>query len=131
MPLAIGIQDDETNREKYLAEMLSRIEKHTGIADLASKIEYQRSYCVTDFVQDYNAYGGNAYGLANTLNQTAVLKPKIKNKKLNNLFYTGQLTVPGPGVPSSIISGKIVANEITKFKNWLIWNSYLTNFLTR
>ena len=117
MPLAIGIQDDETNREKYLAEMLSRIEKHTGIADLASKIEYQRSYCVTDFVQDYNAYGGNAYGLANTLNQTAVLKPKIKNKKLNNLFYTGQLTVPGPGVPSSIISGKIVANEITKFKN--------------
>lgn len=117
MPLAIGIQDDETNREKYLAEMLSRIEKHTGIADLASKIEYQRSYCVTDFVQDYNAYGGNAYGLANTLNQTAVLKPKIKNKKLNNLFYTGQLTVPGPGVPPSIISGKIVANEVTKFKN--------------
>lgn len=116
MPLAIGIQDDETNRKKYLAEMLSRIEKHTGIADLVSKIEYQRSYCVTDFVQDYNAYGGNAYGLANTLNQTAVLKPKIRNKKVNNLFYTGQLTVPGPGVPPSIISGKIVANEITKFK---------------
>jgi phytoene desaturase len=117
MPLAIGIQDDETNREKYLAEMLSRIEKHTGIADLASKIEYQRSYCVNDFLQDYNAYGGNAYGLANTLKQTAVLKPKMRNKKLNNLFYTGQLTVPGPGVPPSIISGKIVANEITKFKN--------------
>lgn len=116
MPLAIDIQDDETNREKYLAEMLSRIEKHTGIADLASKIEYQRSYCVNDFVQDYNAYGGNAYGLANTLNQTAVLKPKMRNKKVNNLFYTGQLTVPGPGVPPSIISGKIVANEITKFK---------------
>lgn len=116
MPLAIGIQDDETNREKYLAEMLSRIEKHTGIADLASKIEYQRSYCVTDFVQDYNAYGGNAYGLANTLNQTAVLKPKMRNKKVTNLFYTGQLTVPGPGVPPSIISGKIVANEVTKSK---------------
>lgn len=116
MPLAIDIQDDEKNRKKYLAEMLSRIEKHTGIADLASKIEYQRSYCVNDFVQDYNAYGGNAYGLANTLNQTAVLKPKMRNKKVNNLFYTGQLTVPGPGVPPSIISGKIVANEITKFK---------------
>ena len=115
MPLAIDIDDDEKNREKYLAEMLSRLEKHTGIADLASKIEYQRSYCVTDFVQDYNAYGGNAYGLANTLNQTAVLKPKMRNKKVNNLFYTGQLTVPGPGVPPSIISGKIVANEITKF----------------
>lgn len=116
MPLAIGIQDDETNREKYLAEMLFRIEKHTGMIGLASKIEYQRSYCVNDFLQDYNAYGGNAYGLANTLKQTAVLKPKIRNKKVTNLFYTGQLTVPGPGVPPSIISGKIVANEVTKSK---------------
>ncbi len=116
MPLAIDMHDNEAIREKYLREMLSRIEKHTGINALASKIEYQKSYCVNDFVQDYNAYGGNAYGLANTLHQTAVLKPKMKNKKLNNLFYTGQLTVPGPGVPPSIISGKIVANEATKFK---------------
>lgn len=112
MPLAIGINDEEPVREKYLAEMLSRIELHTGITDLRSKIEYKRSYCVRDFISDYNAYGGNAYGLANTLSQTAVLKPKIRNKKLKNLFYTGQLTVPGPGVPPSIISGKIVANEI-------------------
>lgn len=117
MPLAIGINDEESTREKYLPEMLSRLEKHTGTSDLQSKIEYKRSYCVSDFVADYNAYGGNAYGLANTLNQTAVLKPKISNKKLKNLFYTGQLTVPGPGVPPSIISGKIVANEIIKNKN--------------
>lgn len=114
MPLAIGINDEENIREKYLVDMLSRLEKHTGIRDLASKIEYKKSYCVSDFISDYNAYGGNAYGLANTLGQTAVLKPKIRNKKLKNLFYTGQLTVPGPGVPPSIISGKIVANEINK-----------------
>lgn len=112
MPLAIGIDDNESLREKYLAEMLSRIEKLTGSTNLASKIEYKKSYCVSDFVHDYNAYGGNAYGLANTLNQTAVLKPKMKNKKLENLYYTGQLTVPGPGVPPSIISGKIVANQL-------------------
>jgi phytoene desaturase len=117
MPLAIGINDEETIREQYLKMMLSRIEQHTGATELYTKIEYKRSYCVSDFITDYNAYGGNAYGLANTLNQTAVLKPKIKNKKLSNLFYTGQLTVPGPGVPPSIISGKIVANEINKIKN--------------
>lgn len=116
MPLAIGINDEESIREKYLFEMLSRIEKYTGVKDLYSKIEYQRSYCVRDFKSDYNAYGGNAYGLANTLNQTAVLKPKIRNKKLENMFYVGQLTVPGPGVPPSIISGKIVANEVNKLK---------------
>ncbi|SKB65059.1 phytoene desaturase [Soonwooa buanensis] len=117
MPLAIGINDEEVVREKYLTEMLSRIEKHTGMRDLQSTIEYKKSYCVSDFMSDYNAYGGNAYGLANTLGQTAVLKPKISNKKLKNLFYTGQLTVPGPGVPPSIISGKIIANEINKIKN--------------
>ncbi|MDH5825646.1 phytoene desaturase family protein [Sphingobacterium faecium] len=120
MPLAIGLNDDENTREKYLLEMLSRIEKHTGISDLYSKIEYKKSYCVSDFISDYNAYGGNAYGLANTLGQTAVLKPKIRNKKISNLFYTGQLTVPGPGVPPSIISGKLVANEM----NILITNYY-------
>lgn len=116
MPLAIGINDEQALREAYLTQMLSRIEKHTGISDLRSKVTYKRSYCVSDFVSDYNAYGGNAYGLANTLDQTAVLKPKIRNKKLRNLFYTGQLTVPGPGVPPSIISGKIVANEISNLK---------------
>jgi len=114
LPLAIGLEDDEVVREKYLREMLLRIEKQTGISDLFSKIEYKKSYSVSNFIEDYNAYGGNAYGLANTLQQTAVLKPKLKNKKLANLFYTGQLTVPGPGVPPSIISGKIVANEINK-----------------
>ena len=77
-------------------------------------LKSKKSYCVSDFSLAYNAYGGNAYGLANTLSQTAVLKPKIRNKKINNLFYTGQLTVPGPGVPPSIISGKIIATEVNK-----------------
>ncbi|QAA80902.1 phytoene desaturase [Aequorivita sp. H23M31] len=112
MPLATGISDDEATREIYLKEMLTRIETHTGMNDICSNIEYKKSYCVSDFIHDYNAYQGNAYGLANTLSQTAVLKPKIRNKKITNLFYTGQLTVPGPGVPPSIISGKIVAKEV-------------------
>jgi phytoene desaturase len=96
--------------------MISRLESHAGVEDLASKIIYKRSYCVSDFIHDYNAFGGNAYGLANTLSQTAVLKPKIKNKKVRNLFYTGQLTVPGPGVPPSIISGNIVAKEVNNLR---------------
>jgi phytoene desaturase len=117
MPLAIGIDDAESKREEYFLEMIKRVERHTGVQDLKSKIVFQKSYCVSDFIKDYSAYGGNAYGLANTLSQTAVLKPKIKNKKIKNLFYTGQLTVPGPGVPPSIISGKIVATEVNKLKS--------------
>ncbi len=116
MPLATGIDDDEATRECYLREMVNRLEKHTGTKDLLSKLDYKRSYCIDDFVNDYNAYAGNAYGLANTLSQTAVLKPSIRNKHLSNLFYTGQLTVPGPGVPPSIISGRIVAKEVNNLK---------------
>lgn len=117
MPLAIGIEDDENMHKKYLFEMIRRIEKHTGADNLIARIDFKKSYCVSDFVNDYNAYGGNAYGLANTLSQTAVLKPKIRNRRIGNLFYTGQLTVPGPGVPPSIISGKIVAREVCNFIN--------------
>ena len=116
LPLAPGIHDEESLREKYLMNMLERIEKHTGESDLASRIEYKKSYCVSDFIADYNAYQGNAYGLSNILSQTAVLKPKIRNRNISNLFYTGQLTVPSPGVPPSVISGKIVASEVNKLK---------------
>ncbi len=114
IPVAIGLEDTEAGRRSYLTDMLSRIERHTGIHDLADNIDYCKSYCIADFEKDYNAYGGNAYGLANTLGQTAVFKPSIKNRHLENLFYTGQLTVPGPGVPPAIISGRIVAAEINK-----------------
>ena len=98
MPIAPGLKDSESVREKYFDIMLKRLENYTG-QNIREHIEYKRSYCVNDFVNDYNAYKGNAYGLANTLLQTANFKPKIINKKINNLFYTGQLTVPGPGVP--------------------------------
>ncbi len=86
---------------------------HTGI-DYRKHIVYRRDYGHTDFVKDYHAFKGNAYGLANTLDQTAILKPKLKSSKVPNLYYTGQLTTPGPGVPPSLISGQVVASEIVK-----------------
>lgn len=105
--------DTETIRERYLNTMISRIEKHTG-QNISKHIVCKRSYSIQDFKSDYYSYKGNAYGLANTLTQTALLKPKIKSKKIRNLYYAGQLTVPGPGVPPSIISGNVVANLIKK-----------------
>ena len=113
MPLAPDITDDNTVREKYFNIMCDRIAEVMAV-DIRQHIIYKRSYCIDDFKSDYNAYKGNAYGLANTLKQTAFLKPKLRNKKLSNLYYTGQLTTPGPGVPPSIISGQVVASEIIK-----------------
>jgi phytoene desaturase len=113
MPIAPGLKDTEEIREKYFDLLISRLQNHVQ-ENILDHIDFKKSYCITDFVADYNSYKGNAYGLANTLTQTAILKPKIKNKKLKNLFYAGQLTVPGPGVPPSIISGRIAADQLIK-----------------
>jgi len=114
MPVAPGIEDDNTIREKYLDLMLSRFENITG-ESIRDAIVVKRSYALNDFEADYHAFKGNAYGLANTLKQTAFLKPAMKSKKIKNLLYTGQLTVPGPGVPPAIISGQVVAKEALKY----------------
>ncbi len=113
MPIAAGLEDGESIREEYYEVMMERLESYVG-EDLRDSIVYKKSYCVSNFIEDYNAYQGNAYGLANTLMQTAHLKPSIKSKKLNNLYFAGQLTVPGPGVPPSLISGQVVAKELLK-----------------
>jgi phytoene desaturase len=113
MPVAAGIEDSEELRQKYFKLLMSRLETFTQ-SKIVDNIQFQRSYCIKDFQNDYNSYKGNAYGLANTLSQTANLKPKIKNKKIDNFYYSGQLTVPGPGVPPSIISGQVAANELLK-----------------
>lgn len=114
IPVAAGLTgDDEALRDHYFHHILQRFERHIGQA-VKDSITVRQSFANTDFVNEYNSFRGNAYGLANTLRQTAIGKPSCRSKKINNLFYTGQLTVPGPGVPPSLISGEVVANEILK-----------------
>jgi phytoene desaturase len=114
IPVAAGLQGDtEELRDRYFENILKRFEDRIG-QPVQKNIVYKKSYSVSNFVHDYNSFKGNAYGLANTLMQTAVLKPACKSKKVRNLFYTGQLTVPGPGVPPSLISGQVVAKEVMK-----------------
>lgn len=113
IPLAPDLEDTEENREKYYHIVMDRLEKLTQ-QEIRKHVVFKRTYAHKDFMQDYNAFKGNAYGLANTLMQTAILKPSLKNKKVKNLYYTGQLTVPGPGVPPSLISGQVIAEEVAK-----------------
>jgi len=113
IPVAPDLTDEESTREKYYHMVMDRLEKLIG-QDVRSHVVVKRSYAHRDFIADYHSFKGNAYGLANTLSQTAILKPSLKSKRLSNLYYTGQLTVPGPGVPPSLISGEVVAKEIAK-----------------
>ena len=111
IPIAPGIVDSDKTREKYFEIIINRLEKLTN-QSIRDHVLFKKSFCVKDFEKEYNSYKGNAYGLANTLKQTAFLRPKMISKKVKNLYFTGQLTVPGPGVPPSIISGKIVSDLI-------------------
>jgi phytoene desaturase len=114
IPLAAGLEGDtEDMREKYFHIMADRLIIQTGV-DIRKHLRYKKSFAHSDFISEYNAFKGNAYGLANTLMQTAILKPACRSKKVKNLFYTGQLTVPGPGVPPSLISGEVVAGQVVK-----------------
>ena len=114
IPVASGlVGDTEELRDRYFDQIVTRFENRTG-QQLKDAIVFKKSFSVSDFKNDYNSFKGNAYGLANTLMQTAILKPSLRSKKVSNLFYTGQLTVPGPGVPPSLISGEVVAKEVIK-----------------
>ena len=113
VPLAPGIEDTEELREKYFDKIIDRFETLTQ-QSVKNNIIFKKSFCKNDFVSQYNSYKGNAYGMANTLLQTAFLRPKLKSKKVQNLYFTGQLTVPGPGVPPALISGKLVSELIKK-----------------
>lgn len=115
IPIAPGLKDDAAANAHYFDLVIERIERFTGQA-FKEDIIFRRDFATGDFIRDYNSFKGNAYGLANTLSQTAILKPALKNKHVKNLFYTGQLTVPGPGVPPSLISGKLAAEQV---KKWL------------
>ncbi|MDG3580949.1 phytoene desaturase family protein [Galbibacter pacificus] len=115
IPIAVDINDTKEMRDRYFNIIMERFEKCTG-ERIANRIVYKKAFGVNDFKSRYNSYKGNAYGLANTLRQTSVLRPGIRNKKVKNLFYTGQLTIPGPGVPPALISGKIVSDYIVKHK---------------
>jgi len=114
IPVSSGLEnDDEETREKYFQQIIKRMEKHTG-QSIVDAVIYKKTFSVSDFASEYNSFRGNAYGLANTLMQTAIFKPSCKSKKVKNLFYTGQLTIPGPGVPPCLISGEVVAKEVIK-----------------
>jgi phytoene desaturase len=117
IPVASGLENDtEELREDYFRKIISRLEKHTG-QTIADSIVYKRTFAVSDFVSEYNSFKGNAYGLANVLSQTAIFRPSCRSKKVRNLFYTGQFTVPGPGVPPSLISGEVVSGQVLKSFN--------------
>ncbi len=113
VPVASGLKDKEDVRSAYYKKVMSDLARHTGEA-LDDRIMYKRIYAHKDFTEDFNAYKGTALGLAHTMRQTALFRPRMKSKRLNNMYFVGQYTQPGIGVPIAVISAQLVTERIKK-----------------
>lgn len=112
VPVASGLEDAEETIEKYYKKIIKHFEKVVG-EKIEDQIVVKRIFTHTDFIKDYNAYKGTALGLSHTLWQSAIFRPSNKSKKVENLYYTGQYTHPGIGVPMTLICSEIVAKKIS------------------
>jgi phytoene desaturase len=113
VPVAAGLDDTDANREMYFEKMISHFEDLMG-QNIRNHIVVKRIFTQRDFVADYNAYKGTALGLSHTLMQSVMFRPHHKSKKVSNLYFTGQYTHPGIGVPMVLISSTIVRDLIRK-----------------
>jgi 1-hydroxy-2-isopentenylcarotenoid 3,4-desaturase len=113
VPVAAGLDDSDQVRDAYFDQVLSHLESVVE-QPLRRHILVKRIFSHRDFREAYNALEGTALGLAHTLRQTAIFRPRHRSKKLPNLFYSGQYTHPGVGVPMAIISSEVVAREIVQ-----------------
>ena len=111
VPAAPGLSDPEEFRQKYLSTLISHVEKTTG-QSFRDEIDVCRVFSQQDFARDYHAFKGTALGLSHTLFQTAIFRPRLQSKKVKNLYYTGQYTHPGVGVPMTLIASDVLATKL-------------------
>ena len=111
VPCAMGLDDTDEVRERYFDRVMERMERLTG-EKLREHIVFRQTMSIREFTADYHAYRGTAFGLGQTLFQTAYFRPTNRSPKLANLYYASQYTVPGTGTTMSMISGKLAAMRI-------------------
>jgi phytoene desaturase len=111
IPLAPGIEDTPERREYFYNKIMDDLEAKTG-ENIRDHVVVKKIFALEDFKTRYNAYKGTALGLSHTMRQTALFRPAHKSKKVDNLYYSGQYTHPGIGVPMVMVSSQIVAREI-------------------
>ena len=112
-PLANGLIATEERMQKTADVIIDRIEQKIG-ASFRKQIVVKDIRAHEYFKETFNAYKGNAFGLAHTMSQSAFLRPAVKSKMVSGLYYVGQYTNPGTGVPIVTLSGKVVATQVER-----------------
>ncbi len=91
---------------------IAQISDWAGVPDLTGRIRVRRTIAPGDFERDFGAWRGNALGLAHTLGQSALFRPRNASKKVANLFYAGASALPGIGLPMCLISAELVMKRL-------------------
>ena len=112
VPIPPRMETSKEELEKQSDRMLGIIEKEMNIPDLRERIIYKRVFSAKDFTTHYNKLGGTALGLAHTIQQTAILRPNNRSKKVENLLYVGGDTNPGIGMPIQLISAELALKRL-------------------
>lgn len=113
VPVAAGLEDTPEIREKFFKKIMGLLET-TLKEKIEKRILVKKIFTVNDFTKEYNAYKGTALGLTHTLMQSAIFRPGMRSKKVKNLYYVGQYTHPGIGVPMVMIAAEIISTTIQK-----------------
>ncbi|WP_243074598.1 phytoene desaturase family protein [Microbacterium sp. SS28] len=104
--------DGDARIEKAADAVIAQISQWCGIPDLAERIVLRRTIAPGDFAADLNSWRGNALGLAHTLTQSAVFRPRNVSSRVDSLMYAGGSALPGIGLPMCLISAELVVKRL-------------------
>jgi phytoene desaturase len=106
-----GEQDWNALTDEARGHVFRRL-KTVGIMDLEAHLKFETSFTPLSWQKRYNLVNGSTHGLSHNLTQLAYLRPSNRHPKYHNLYFVGASTHPGTGLPTVMISGRLVAKRI-------------------
>jgi phytoene desaturase len=109
------------NGEQNWGELRDKAREHVfrrlrtiGITDFESHIKFEETYTPPSWRKRYNLMKGSIHGLSHTLTQMAYFRPSNRHPRYKNLYFAGANTHPGTGIPTTMVSGRLVSERIGK-----------------
>jgi phytoene dehydrogenase-like protein len=106
-------QDWQTLRDQARQDVFKRLAL-LGITDLESHIKFEVNYTPLSWRKRYNLVKGSTHGLCHNLTQLGYLRPSNHHARYHNLYFVGASTHPGTGIPTALVSARLVAERIVE-----------------
>ena len=106
-----GEQNWEALRAEARRQVFRRL-RSLGITDLEAHIKFEEAIVPTSWAKRYNLVKGSTHGLSHRLTQMAYFRPSNRHSRYNNMYFVGASTHPGTGIPTAMVSGRLVSERI-------------------